>query len=460
MIRALTIGVAVLALIHSARAADDAGGGSGSGSGAPGTGSGAGSGSGSSGDDTTADCVHSPDPAQCLAGKADALPDFDKIRSPDSPAFTLLGVTPTQIDRPTTPKQIATSLSGFVSDGGVAIPKNLAVEFWPYWLFSHPTLTAGQYQDRSRAAQFVENITISIGTANSTRTTSDMASHTDANLAIGARTLVNLSAQPVIPCKQSDYDQLVAAAKASMLTDAPDAQSIIQQLQVAHLDQQVYRDKLDVDRKNHDSDAVSIDEQRLGDDAKIIATLEGQLKTPKGKLNAGIASQLDKLCTDGSQEARQGFVAEFAVASSELFLDSEVSDHHYGDTAAWTTIAWESPGWSVMALGRYLTGKVIGADRNRFVDTGARLIRSKDTYALSVELLGRFPIDTPSGSTLESTYRVDMAVDYHVQDNTWLTLSFGKDFSQSTASSFFSLANLKIGLGDPKLKPPSQAASK
>lgn len=458
MIRALAFGVAVLALMGTAAAADDAGGGTGSGSSAPSGGSGADSGSGT-GSDPTSDCVHTADPGQCLADKAGAIPDFDKIRSPDSPAFMLLGVTPTQIERPTTPKQIAASLSG-PTDGSLTIPKNLAVEFWPYWVFSHPALTAGEYQDRGLAAQFAENITISIGTASSTRTTFDMATHTDASLAIGLRTLVYLSGQPVIPCKKTDLDQFVAAAKLTFVADTPDAIPIMQQLQRVLVDRQANQAKLEDDKKKHDSNAVTVDQKRLDEDDKLIAALEGQLKSPKEVLNGHIASQLDQLCTDGSQEARRGVTAELAIASSEVFLDSKVSDNHRGDTAVWTTVAWETPGWSVIALGRYLSGKVIGADRNRFVDTGARVIWSKDTYAVSAELLGRFPVDTPSGTTLESTYRVDLAVDYHIQDSTWLTLSFGKDFSQFDARSFFSLANVKIGLGDPKLKPPSQAASK
>ena len=42
---------------------------------------------------------------------AQQIPDFDKVRTPLSPAFVILGVAPTTVDRPTAPSALASSLT-------------------------------------------------------------------------------------------------------------------------------------------------------------------------------------------------------------------------------------------------------------------------------------------------------------------------------------------------------------
>ena len=63
---------------------------------------------------------------------AEKVPEFDKIRTPDSPAFMLLGVSPTQIERPNTPREVVVALGTFVSKDSLTVPEKLALEFSPY----------------------------------------------------------------------------------------------------------------------------------------------------------------------------------------------------------------------------------------------------------------------------------------------------------------------------------------
>jgi hypothetical protein len=433
-------------------------------------------------DGTTSDCkAATGDVAGCLEDTAGSIPDFDKIRTPDSPAFTLLGISPTQIERPTTPKQLTAALSGFLSDGASSVPKNLAVEFWPYWLGSSGT-AAEEHQKRSPGAQLVQNITISIATAEAARTVEDltapmgMADVTDTRLALGARTSFDLFAKHVVDCSQADINDMVKIAGETAVTSSEEGKQQLRQLldertvlnerqneleksYQSHLDQVVAAAKeggtqiaegetlpdLDKDVVNRLALQEEIDD--FNERAQKLNEVKQALVTED------IKKRLDQLCTDGSQEAKRGLTGALAVAWSDLYLEGDRSARHHADSAIWGTLAYETPGFSALAMARHTSRRVEGG-RDKLFEGGARLVGSKGGYALSFEAVFRAPISTAPGSSEATTYRVAAAVDYHLQDNTWLTLSFGSESGQ-----LFSLANIKFGFGDPKITPPSKTAA-
>ncbi|MBK9333083.1 MAG: hypothetical protein IPM96_11920 [Ignavibacteria bacterium] len=61
---------------------------------------------------------------------------FQNLETPSSPGFILLDEAPASIERPTTPQGFGLSIIGFFQGTGGAM------EFAPYWLTSHPMLTA------------------------------------------------------------------------------------------------------------------------------------------------------------------------------------------------------------------------------------------------------------------------------------------------------------------------------
>ncbi len=68
------------------------------------------------------------------------FPSFNSLRTPTSPAFTVLGVEPNSVERPNTPSSLALSLQNLSSDFK-SLAKDFAVEVSPYWLMGAPTLT-------------------------------------------------------------------------------------------------------------------------------------------------------------------------------------------------------------------------------------------------------------------------------------------------------------------------------
>lgn len=68
---------------------------------------------------------------------------------PDAPAYLLLGVEPSDILRPETPRDLALGFAKFrTGDGGFGIPRAIALEFSPLLLSSPDDLTLAQYKKR------------------------------------------------------------------------------------------------------------------------------------------------------------------------------------------------------------------------------------------------------------------------------------------------------------------------
>jgi len=69
---------------------------------------------------------------------------LEDLQIPSSPAFILLDVAPTSIERPTTTKAFSTSILNSIKENN-GIPENYAVDFAPYWFFKHKNLNAMNY---------------------------------------------------------------------------------------------------------------------------------------------------------------------------------------------------------------------------------------------------------------------------------------------------------------------------
>lgn len=344
------------------------------------------------------------------------VPDFDAIRTPDSPAFTVLGVSPSQIERPNTPKQLAIALSGFLSGTGFAIPRNVAVEFAPYWLVGHPDLQLSDYRTRGLGRQLAENITVSLATTSTDVTTADpMASEiiaSDTAIAFGVRTTAQLSRD--MPACTEDVDALVRYAQSGAITTHPDFAAIA---------------ALPQDQREAATDALK---------ARVVAQL----------------ADLTRKCgVEGGADAR-GWSLEAAAATSLSFAESDPDRGSLRSSGAWLTLAYKWIGVSAIGLARAHVDHVADGRVVTF-DPGARLVVARGRYALSGELVGRFQVaETMSTRSRDSTYRVALGFDMRLTDQTWLTVSFGKDYSGDEDGKLFSLANLEWGFGDPKITAP------
>jgi len=82
---------------------------------------------------------------------------------PASPAFTVLGVTPETVIRPTSPRAFATSLLNGIDQNG-NFQSGLAMDFVPYLLIAGDDLSLNKYRD-SRIVQLLSRTQFSFATA-------------------------------------------------------------------------------------------------------------------------------------------------------------------------------------------------------------------------------------------------------------------------------------------------------
>ena len=392
----------------------------------------------------SADDAPAPQPASAAAeASAEAaiekkgadLPDFDKIRTPDSPAFTLLEVSPTQIERPTTPKQLTAVFSKFVSDGNAVIPKNLAAEFSPFGLLA-AVPKVRNYLDRGPGRQAFENFTISIATASTTRdVTDDMGvttTHTDSSLGLGLRTNFKLSGKPASGCTEEELTQLIDLAKSQAVSSTPEGIELV--------------------RKAGQDIAAAV--ARHAPQAEI-DDLRNKLSNATLPLKNKLVVDGDKiasLCIKEVASVHRGWIMEVAGAIGARFPDDVAKDGRYQRASLWTDVAYEGEHLSLVFLVRGLDDKSSG--KHAYLgDLGGRAILAKDAYAVSLEAIWRHAFDLPAMSPDDAdTFRLALALDIHLWSSTWLTLAFGHDFASSNPGSLFSLANIKYGVGDPKVK--------
>jgi hypothetical protein len=75
---------------------------------------------------------------------------LDNLRTPTSPAFSILDVAPTSVSRPSTPRALALELYSKTQHGTV-IPNNYSLEVAPHWLRPQPRLSFDAYTNPTPA---------------------------------------------------------------------------------------------------------------------------------------------------------------------------------------------------------------------------------------------------------------------------------------------------------------------
>lgn len=88
---------------------------------------------------------------------------IDDLTAPSAPAFMLLDVTPSSIERPDNPRVFAVNLINKLASAK-GLPQNYALEVAPYWLASHTKLGFHQYQSPSVGQSIAQSFLISVAT--------------------------------------------------------------------------------------------------------------------------------------------------------------------------------------------------------------------------------------------------------------------------------------------------------
>ena len=330
-------------------------------------------------------------------------PTIDDLRVPVSPAFVLLGVAPTAVERPSTPRALGLSILSATERSGSNIPADLALEFTPYWWKSHPDLTFEKYygigvdgegnpRKKSVGSTILETLAFSLATTD----LEDQTGVPGTSAGLGVRFML-LHGKPAL--------------------ELPDKVEALKAIQVEFLLECV-----------PDDPDEPVNEE-------CVARFEGKLR------EAGRAvAKLDK--------ERRGVLLEFAGAWTEDFPDDDTNQRNDGKAGAWLTVSYHGTPRSLtfLGVGRYFRQQVMTERLNRY-DVGARLIWKSDReamppLALSLEYLRRF-----TGGE-DDTDRLVAVLEYLTPlDNISIIASYGKTFDEDFTGRQDLVSTLGVNFG-------------
>jgi hypothetical protein len=319
------------------------------------------------------------------------LPDFNTIRTPNSPAFTILGIQPTSIERPNTPADLALSVDN-ATGGFTQFPQNYSIEFAPYWMSKKPR-SVTWWQDTTRTIEQSLERTFSISFATTNR---EVGEKEIRGLSYGLRTFIfsgTTSRESVKKIKKLEADLTAYSKKYS------------------ELDQDL---TVELQRRMAAAGALP--------DATAQQAARQDALTWFNAEKAKLAEQRKEEASDDIQPVvpqRHGLILEVAYAGA-YSNDTTNTDLRKNGYAFWATPAYVLDKFSFVGVYRYQKDS---ADM-KSQEYGFRVIHTKERYAFSVEYLkGKYESDTP----LPNRERLSILVEYLVSKDLWINLSFGDD---------------------------------
>jgi hypothetical protein len=309
---------------------------------------------------------------------------LENLKTPTSPAFVILGVEPTSVERPTTPRAFALSLYSASESSNGIIPQSYAAEFAPYWMRRQPRVTWEEYFVKPGPVRaLAQTFTVSVATRS-------LVTGADSTTGIG----IGLRASPLVGHASAKADSLAV---------------VLDRLQDRRLD---LRD--------------SLRRARRAGDAAQMATLQETLDQ-NGASAQAVAQELQ------DNDERVGLRLELAGALAGYYPGNDFGAGRVGGTGAWGTLAYrlENPGIDLLAMGRFLRNG--GAAEQNVWDVGGRAVLLYDRFSGSVEWVARSASDgTGSGpggqAPLDSGNRVVGLLEYRATDDLFVSFSFGQDY--------------------------------
>jgi len=349
---------------------------------------------------------------------------FNTLRTPASPAFTILGVAPTSIERPNTPQDFAVSFLNKTQNLST-LPSDYALEFAPFWMFSHPTLTWEKDKSRDILESMARTWTISLASAEI---------GTDAlpvtGFALGFRTSLWSGTSTNRAVNAFDTAAKTLAQASSMINNATDT-----------LDKQ-----LSEAIKNNPTKTEELTALFTSKKAKIVQSIQAS-----ASYKAAVALAEEELSGLIPQiQERNGFSLDFAGALAWKVPGKIIDSMSLNQWGIWLTPSYVLDECSFVAVARFLQDNENSKNQN--IDLGARFIYTIDKFAISAEAVLR---SQKMGGQTESLTRVAGVLEYQIMPNTWLQGTFGKDYQPSAQGSLLAQLGLSFNFSGKRFQLPT-----
>jgi hypothetical protein len=372
--------------------------------------------------------------------KSDSI-TLDLLKAPSSPAFNLLGISPSQIDRPTDLNAFKLSVQNATNNFS-KFPNSYSVEIAPASLLKLKNQTLDKLNSTQFKDVFPQSLSISFGTTQASRidpTTKDSASYTRLGLGIKFS---------LVRPKWSD-------ATAKLFNNLKSAQlSVLNEIQISthqkNLRDSVKKYTLDTTKRKVFLDSLATLTEQYA--VQLNQQIQDSVKY-KALYNAANKFMIE----------RKGFFLDFAGGLAIDFPTDQFDYSIVNKAGAWITTGYEGGNneFSILGIGRYLyqpdqiladpTG-TFKSDKISTLDFGERLLYNgyQGKFTASVETIYRSILN--KNTPIDPSWRCVLNLEYNVGTNQKITFAFGKDFDNTITKSgnLITALNYIIGFGSTK----------
>lgn len=362
-----------------------------------------------------------------LLAQSDSLPAFNTLRTPTSPAFILMGVAPTNVERPNTPKDFAISLLNRTNSFS-ALPQDFAMEFSPYWMFAGTQEEWRNDITRDIPKSILKTGTLSLATAQISTDTSKKVT----GLSVGFRfslvsgTLAAKSVQKIERIEATLQEELFI--KQSMESKE---RKKIDSLGINNI---ISPDEYER-RKNAIADSIDSSQE-----------FQRRIK-PVREERVKLLSQFQE-----NVSTREGLFWELAGAAVWAVPNGVIDKGMLDRLGLWTTLSQQWKEISLIAVGRYISVSTDALSKGS-IDLGARCIYTKDRYGISLEYVWRTQVGAKDSNIPQ--WRLVGGIDYLIAPDTWAVVSFGKDYNTQAAGSLVAQLGLTFNIGKDRFTLPT-----
>ena len=372
-------------------------------------------------------------------------PTFNSLRTPTSPAFTILGVSPSVVEKPNDPSTFAFAILNNFSEYN-RLPSDFALEAAPYWWTSHSTLTWNKDVTRSPLEALARTFTFSIATAEigtDELPVTGVALGMRAQLFSGEMTAESQASFNAATTSLTLVGRVFEKHRRERMAPYDVARDLaVQRHQAALSNENGLRATLQPgDPQLAIAAAATAD--AMANVTSTTAVHQSQLTAANAAVivDPAFLSEAHTLIDSVSLlSARDGFVLELATAVSGGAPDGIARRLQLDAVGAWLTAAYTADIITVVALGRWLHYRP-GAGEDSY-DAGARLLLTPAQFGISGEALLRWFEGASDGPHVRWTLNLD----YRLAAGNWLNIAFGKDVDENAEESLIARAGISVNI--------------
>jgi hypothetical protein len=402
------------------------------------------------------------------------------LQAPTSPAFTILGVQPNEISKPYSSNAlVSTMYSSFVDNNNLIIPKNLALEFSPYWINPHHKLFFDEYINPAWWQSVKQNSSISLAT---TQIKSKLdTSVINSKMGIGFRTMIfngklegNNEFYTLFKANSVLLKILQKNATLLRIIIMPIEANNIDSLRIKYIIEfdKASKSLKDEDEKEsliHFNETIVLPflkDNRAQSKSEVEQVKNDLIKKLDDELQNNLSEKANNIQKYSTNNKRTGFFLEFAFS---ILVDFPTNNIDYSKLPKWGI--WITPSYryycknqyiDVLGVARYLRNSTtlnIDSLYTDNIDLGVGLKYENGKYSINGELIGRYQNRTLSKEKIGdvtitksksySDLHYALNINYKISENVIMSYSFGRNFQKNTEfnSSLISMLSLSFGFG-------------